>query len=221
MQGGAGTVKKCKFKKSGSSNFDPSSSKKISSKSLTVFRHSKDNQRKESSCLSVATAASEHSAPEDENFAVKIVRTPDEEMQELAKQEFDLVRGLDHPNIVKMHDMYFNSLLKTTFIVMDHIPGVTLKQFFEDEKLHLSEEDAKSCFWQLMSALEYLHKQGICHRDVNPNNIMISSDSGSFKITLIDFNVSTRFFDKASKTRLMMLTDTGTPKYQAPEIFNG
>ena len=62
----------------------------------------------------------------------------------------------------------------------------------------------------------------ICHRDINPNNILISTDvRGKPKVTLIDFNVSKVFADNNTSSRLQMMTNTGTPNYVAPEMFNG
>lgn len=65
---------------------------------------------------------------------------------------------------------------------------------------------------------------GVCHRDINPNNIMINYDPDSedhLKMTLIDFNVSKRFREASSGSPLLLMTNTGTPKYQAPEMLQG
>jgi serine/threonine protein kinase len=70
--------------------------------------------------------------------------------------------------------------------------------------------------------VKYLHDQGICHRDLNPNNILISTTpQGEKKLTIIDFNVSKRFTSSEFGNPILMMTNTGTPKYQAPEMLEG
>lgn len=61
----------------------------------------------------------------------------------------------------------------------------------------LKEIQVASIVWQLLETVKYLHseKVSICHRDINPNNVMVSemNEFGDLKVTLIDFNVSKRF----------------------------
>ena len=52
-------------------------------------------------------------------LAVKIVRSREHEITEMAYDEFKLLKSLDHPNIVKMHDAFYNESKKTMFLVMD------------------------------------------------------------------------------------------------------
>ena len=100
------------------------------------------------------------------------------------------------------------------YLVMDLVPGTSLKSLVGDSKFE--EGKAKTIFRQLLQALEYLQTMGICHRDINPNNIIIEGE----KLTLIDFNVAKKFGEPGGN-RLMMMTNTGTPKYQAPEMLQG
>tara|TARA_B110000285_G_scaffold16377_1_gene16071 strand:- start:246 stop:473 length:228 start_codon:yes stop_codon:yes gene_type:complete len=60
-----------------------------------------------------------YNAQDDENFAVKIVRSREHEITEMAYDEFKLLKTLDHPNIVKMHDAFYNESKQTMFLVMD------------------------------------------------------------------------------------------------------
>ncbi len=71
--------------------------------------------------------------------------------------------------------------------------------------------------------MNYLHseKVAICHRDINPNNVMVTQgDSGELEVTLIDFNVSKRFRDEDTCMKLLMLTNTGAAAFIAPEVHN-
>ena len=67
-----------------------------------------------------------------------------------------------------------------------------------------------------------MHSNGICHRDINPNNIIVSADADDkMKMSLIDFNVSKRFNNTKFANPILMMTNTGTPMYQAPEMLEG
>ena len=108
------------------------------------------------------------------------------------------------------------------------------KEMFEviNELGHYSESDAKELFKQLLSAIEYMHRNGICHRDLKPNNILCvesiinnSIDKNQIKVT--DFNVSKfsdaykEFGDLKDREKIEMWTYTGTVAFSAPEIFSG
>ena len=83
----------------------------------------------------------------------------------------------------------------TLYFVMELCEGLPLPAFLSGQPGGvLNEDHFKSVMDQLTSAVEYLHNNKICHRDINPNNIMISlSEEGALKIKLIDFNVSKKF----------------------------
>lgn len=90
--------------------------------------------------------------------------------------------------------------------------------------------EVREAFKQLLSTLDYLqdYEVGVVHRDINPNNIMvdlpISDESDTMrkvKMTLIDFNVAKRFLDTETGNPLLLMTNTGTARYQAPEMLTG
>jgi serine/threonine protein kinase len=56
---------------------------------------------------------------DEQKYAVKIVRSPEHEITEMAYDEFKLLKTIDHPNIVKMHDAFYNESKQTMFLVMD------------------------------------------------------------------------------------------------------
>jgi serine/threonine protein kinase len=68
-------------------------------------------------------------------FAVKIIRSKDEEYQQIALRELNLLKKLDHPNIVKMHEAYNNRQRETLYLIMDYIEGLTLKNYIKLYKL--------------------------------------------------------------------------------------
>jgi serine/threonine protein kinase len=69
----------------------------------------------------------------------------------------------------------------------------------------------------------YLHSDNvtICHRDINPNNVMVveNPDTGAITVKLIDFNVSKRFRDENSNIKFLMHTNTGAAAFMSPEIY--
>lgn len=88
-----------------------------------------------------------------------------------------------------MHDAFYNEAKQTMFLVMEKIDGESLRNSKINDK-----QDQKRIIKQLFESIQYLHEKGICHRDISPNNIIISKDQdGKKKMTLIDFNVSKRF----------------------------
>lgn len=91
-----------------------------------------------------------------------------------------------------MHDAFFNQMKQTMYLVMDLVPGSSLKNLVEDQKVIFSESQAKPIILQLLNAIDYLQSSSvsICHRDINPNNLILNELS---HLTLIDFNVAKRF----------------------------
>ncbi|CAD8207433.1 unnamed protein product [Paramecium pentaurelia] len=164
-----------------------------------------------------------------QEFAVKIVATQDDEIIRNMINEFKRLIKLSHGNIVKAYKMYldFDNGFQSesqAYVIMELIKG---KEMFEviNEAGHYSEHDAKELFKQLLSAIEYMHRNGICHRDLKPNNILCLQDKKLIKVT--DFNVS-KFSDSYKEfgnlqdtEKIEMWTYTGTVAFSAPEIFTG
>jgi calcium-dependent protein kinase len=124
-----------------------------------------------------------------------------------------MLRFLDHPSILKIHEVYPED--KRIYIVTEQCTGgelfdeLNMRSFFE-------EPEAAKLVQQLLSAAAYIHNQGVVHRDLKLENILIDSKK-SLVIKLSDFGAST-FFKKQDK----LITDCiGTPYYVAPEVLLG
>ena len=152
---------------------------------------------------------------DDRVVAVKILR--DEHMQndELLRRfrnESKAIAVLSHPNIVKVYDVSFNEDIQ--YIVMEHIDGITLKEYIEQQKV-LRWKEAVHFTVQILRALQHAHDKGIVHRDIKPQNIMLLED-GTIKVA--DFGIA-RFARASQQTT----TDKaiGSVHYISPEQAKG
>lgn len=73
---------------------------------------------------------------------------------------------------------------------MEQIEGVTITEYFDKNNTPLTHKQAAACCLQLAESLSYMHNKSIVHRDLNPNNVMLTIKEDGFKTTIFDFNVS-------------------------------
>jgi serine/threonine protein kinase len=139
----------------------------------------------------------------DERVIVKVLS---EENREMAQKEYANLAKLDHPNIVKVYGLVEHEL--GICIVMEYLEGDCLFDLIVDSS-QLSEEEAVRYTLQIASALDYLHQQGVCHRDVKPDNIIVFDSIAK----LIDFGYS----ETVTDPRVVRIW--GTPGYIAPELL--
>ncbi len=156
-----------------------------------------------------------HDNQENRTVAIKILKeefVSNEEFLRRFKNESKAIAMLSHPNIVKVYDVSFGDLIQ--YIVMEHIEGITLKEFIETEG-SLRWKDAVHFTMQILKGLQHAHDKGIVHRDVKPQNIMVLPD-GTIKVT--DFGIA-RFARSEQRT----ITDKaiGSVHYISPEQARG
>ncbi|MBR2257793.1 MAG: Stk1 family PASTA domain-containing Ser/Thr kinase [Blautia sp.] len=126
------------------------------------------------------------------------------------RSEAQAAAGLAHPNIVSVYDVGDDDGIY--YIVMELIEGITLKEYIS-KKGKLSVKEATSIAIQVCMGLEAAHKHGIVHRDVKPQNIIISTD-GKVKVT--DFGIA-----RAASSNTISSNVMGSVHYSSPEQVRG
>ena len=126
------------------------------------------------------------------------------------RSEAQAAAGLTHPNIVNVFDVGDDEGLY--YIVMELIEGITLKDYIS-KKGKLSVKEATSIAIQVSMGLETAHSHGIVHRDVKPQNIIISTD-GKVKVT--DFGIA-----RAASSNTISSNVMGSVHYSSPEQVRG
>ena len=152
---------------------------------------------------------------DDRTVAVKILKEEyiaNEEFRRRFKNESKYIAVLSHPNIVKVYDVSFGDRLQ--YIVMEHIEGITLKEYIEQQGI-IQPKEAIHFTTQILRALQHAHDKGIVHRDVKPQNIILLQN-GSIKVT--DFGIAS--FSR-SDTRTMSDSAIGSVHYISPEQARG
>ena len=118
-----------------------------------------------------------------------------------------MLATLDHPNVLHYRDFY--ETREGLHLVTDYIPGKNLFDLLLRRPRGFSECKVAKILRQLLFALEHCHERGVIHRDVKPENIMLSPDGHA---TLIDFGLSEFASHKDNDL-------AGSPYYLAPETI--
>ena len=142
---------------------------------------------------------------------------------ENALSEIEILKQLNHVNIIKLHEIINDTDKGKIYLIIDHCSKGSLMSFNEDTQefivnkhisvsQYYSENQIKNFIYQIVLGLEYLHSKGIVHRDIKPDNILIDTNNHC-KIT--DFNVSIML----NKNNEYIGKQTeGTTSFMAPEL---
>ncbi|MCM3616307.1 Stk1 family PASTA domain-containing Ser/Thr kinase [Sutcliffiella horikoshii] len=151
----------------------------------------------------------------DRDVAVKVLRLDfanDEEFIRRFRREAQSATSLDHPNIVSIYDIGEEDDIY--YIVMEHVKGKTLKQYIQ-QYAPVEQYNAVEIMNQLTSAISHAHENGIIHRDIKPQNILVD-DYGTVKVT--DFGIAMAL---SSTTITQTNSLLGSVHYLSPEQARG
>ena len=140
---------------------------------------------------------------EDLNFVTKF------------RTEAQSAAGLEHPNIVNIYDV--GSEKGMHYIVMEYVEGITLKTYIE-KKGQLSFKEAVSIAIQVGRGIEAAHSKGIIHRDIKPQNIIISTE-GKVKVT--DFGIARAASSNTISSDVMGSVHSSSPEQARNGFVDG
>ena len=133
------------------------------------------------------------------------------------KNEVEILSKIDHPNIVKLYDYFDEEYF--FHIVTEFCSGGELFDRMK-KKGKLTESEVMRHMKDMMSAVSHIHKLGICHRDLKPQNFVFENDRVDAALKLIDFGIAHKFQYKRG-ANLNIGTFAGTIHYVAPEVIEG
>lgn len=145
--------------------------------------------------------------------AIKVLKaefTDDANFVSKFKMEAQAAAGLSHPNIVSIYDVVDEGDIH--FIVMELVEGITLKSYIT-KKGRLDVKEAIGIAIQVAQGIEAAHEQHIIHRDIKPQNMLISMDG---KVKVADFGIA-----RAVSSQTMNSTVVGSVHYISPEQARG
>ncbi|KAG5554584.1 hypothetical protein RHGRI_012223 [Rhododendron griersonianum] len=119
-----------------------------------------------------------------------------------------------HPNILKIHEVMATK--SRIYLVMDLAPCGDLQTKLS-RRGRFTEPTARRYFEQLISALHFCHQNGVAHRDIKPQNLLLDHQEKTLKIS--DFGLSALPDLHRTSSQILLRTACGTPAYAAPEVF--
>lgn len=144
--------------------------------------------------------------------AIKIIDKSQLDTSNLQKvyREVDIMKTLDHPHIVKLYQVMETKNM--IYLVSEYASQGEIFDYIAKYG-RMSEEQARTKFWQILSAVEYCHNRYIVHRDLKAENLLLDSNNN---IKIADFGFSNYY-----TTAGQLSTWCGSPPYAAPEVFEG
>ncbi|MGN0707367.1 MAG: Stk1 family PASTA domain-containing Ser/Thr kinase [Faecalibacterium sp.] len=154
--------------------------------------------------------------PAGTTVAVKALRQElmhDPDLVRRFKNESKAISLLHHPNIVKVYDVSVGERLQ--YIVMEYVDGMTMREYLNERGGHLTSRETVHFISQILRALDHAHRNGVVHRDIKPQNIMLLDNGG---LRMMDFGIA-----RVSRAENQLLNGKamGSVHYISPEQARG
>ncbi|KAJ9452270.1 CBL-interacting protein kinase 21 [Diplonema papillatum] len=150
-----------------------------------------------------------------EVVAIKIInskKTDTKEKEEWIRREVAVLRKLDHPSIIKLHEVLMVG--EKMHIVLEYVNGGELLEHVATVG-KLSEAEGRTFFHQLFAAVVYMHSMGVVHRDLKPENLLLTTKK---QLKVADFGLANIVTTQRDGCFQLMTTIVGSPDYCAPEV---
>jgi len=148
-------------------------------------------------------------------FAMKTVSVVDMGSWEDLRNEIDMQKKLDHPNICKIIESFEDKKHGEVYIIMELCTGGSLVSRMKTHKHGYGEALAATFVEKMLSATLYCHHHGVVHRDIKLDNMIFGDDREEAELKLIDFG----FAKAVTPGKEVMWDQLGTPSYMAPELW--
>lgn len=146
--------------------------------------------------------------------AVKLIdklRFPHKHESQL-RTEVTILQNLNHPGIIRLDQMFETP--ERIYVVMEKMNGDMLEMILSSPNSKLDERTTKFMIYQILTALQYLHKKDVVHCDLKPENVLLTSETGMPQAKLCDFGFARIIGEKSFRKSIV-----GTPAYLAPEVL--
>ncbi|XP_043696830.1 SNF1-related protein kinase catalytic subunit alpha KIN10 [Telopea speciosissima] len=132
------------------------------------------------------------------------------EMEEKVRREIKILKLFMHPHIIRLYEVIETPT--DIYVVMEYVKSGELFDYIV-EKGRLQEDEARNFFQQIISGVEYCHRNMVVHRDLKPENLLLDSKCN---VKIADFGLSNVMRDGH-----FLKTSCGSPNYAAPEVISG
>eukprot|EP00440_Ansanella_granifera_P039509 gb/GFBE01042858.1/.p1 GENE.gb/GFBE01042858.1/~~gb/GFBE01042858.1/.p1 ORF type:complete len:630 (+),score=160.80 gb/GFBE01042858.1/:1-1890(+) len=130
----------------------------------------------------------------------------------MMRKEVQVLSALDHPHIVRLYEFAEDEKRQELVLILEYVPGGDCIDLLEEKEMLLPEKLVARLIYQLLVVMNYCHQCGITHRDVKPENVMLSSTSEeSAGCKVIDFGLATPYKGRVKEF-------AGTVSYLSPEL---
>ena len=131
----------------------------------------------------------------------------------LIKEEIAIMKKLNHGNLVSLIEVLDDPTEDSLYMVLEMCKkGVIMKVSVDEKADPYDDESCRCWFRDLILGIEYLHAQGVIHRDIKPDNLLLTDDD---VLKIVDFGVSEMF---TKQSEMLIAKSTGSPAFLPPEL---